>query len=129
MAYATVDDLIKRWKPLDGHEAEQAAILLEDAALLIDSLLSSHGKTAADVSERALTAVSCNVVRRSLDVSAEYAGLSQYSQTAGAYTFQGTIANPNSNLFLTKAEKKMLGVSSGRLGFIRPAIGVSDDTW
>ena len=119
MAYATVEDLASRWRALDASEESRADVLLEDAAVVIDSYL--RGKVA---SEDALRVVSCNMVKRAMD--ADMSGVSQQTETAGPYSQTFTWANPNGDMYLTKRERDMLG-PKGRAGFFNPLLGGSDD--
>lgn len=45
-------------------------------------------------------------------------GATQYTQSAGVYSESVSIGNPYRDVYLTKAEKRMLGVGRGRLGFV-----------
>lgn len=45
-------------------------------------------------------------------------GATQYSQSVGAYSESVSIGNPYRDVYLTKAEKRMLGVGRGRIGFV-----------
>lgn len=117
MAYATVDDLIARWRTLSDDESAVASVLLDDVAVLIDS----YGEPS---SADAAKAVSCSAVRRAMQASAtDVFGVSQASMTAGSYQQQWTYANPSGDLYLTKQEKRMLGLGCGKLGFARPSYG------
>lgn len=60
MAYATVEDLEKRWRRLTPSERETAGVLLYDASLILDQ----HVKCADfDI----MGIVVCNMVRRAMD--------------------------------------------------------------
>jgi len=55
-------------------------------------------------------------------------GASQMSMTAGPYTQQFTYANPSGDMYLTKIEKRLLGITSSYIGTIRPMMaGEHDD--
>lgn len=60
MAYATVNDLERRWRLLSPSERERAEVLLEDASAIIYSY-----DPKAD--EQILSIVCCNMVRRAMD--------------------------------------------------------------
>ena len=62
-----------------------------------------------------LVRIACAVVHRSLSAG-DWAGLSSASQAAGSYNASVTIANPTEDFYLTKAEKRSLGLSGGRIG-------------
>lgn len=129
MAYAGVEDLEARWRPLDGAERARAAELLEDASAFLDAMLANAG-VAVDPDDatmaRNLRAVTCAIVHRAMGVADELYGVSQYSQTAGVFSQSGTAANPNGDMYLTAQEKALLGIpasgSRSRLHFARGAI-------
>ena len=117
MAYATIADLESRWRTLTSDEQIVALTLLDDAAVLIDSMGTPSSSAAALI-------VSCDMVRRSMSMSqADTYGLSQASMTAGPYAQQLTYANPTGEMYLTRTERKMLGFLGGAIGFARPAYG------
>ncbi len=47
-------------------------------------------------------------------------GATQFSQGAGSYTASATLANPYGDLFMTKAERRKLGIGRARAGFASP---------
>lgn len=117
MAYATVSDLEARWRTLTSDEQAVALTLLDDAAVMIDSMGTPSSSDAALI-------VSCDMVRRSMSMSqADTYGLSQASMTAGPYAQQWTYSNPTGEMYLTRTERKMLGFLGGSIGFSRPAYG------
>lgn len=124
-AFATVDDLEARWRPLTEDEQERAETLLLDASVYIMVQLDAAGisyTNPTELMEDALTAVTCSVVRRAMDQPQGYTGITQYTQSAVGYSESMSYSNPNGDLYLTKAEKKALGLGSGVYGSIRPAI-------
>lgn len=121
MAYATVSDIEARWHTLTPSESAKAATLLDDAAAILDTLAvfdSSDPDVAAN-----LKIVSCNMVIRAMSSSADTFGMSQGSMTAGPYTQSWTFANPSGDMYLTKMEKRLLGITQGYIGSIRPKVG------
>ena len=70
--------------------------------------------------------VSCNMVIRAMSAAQDTFGLSQSSMTAGPYTQSWTYSNPSGDMYLTKAERKMLGISGGYIGSIRPKVAPYD---
>ena len=128
MAYAEVSDLENRWRELTEQEQARAEVLLEDASAVLDSLVdvSAHDCHYADV----LKIVVCNMVQRSMIAGeADAYGVTQQSMTAGPYTQSWTFSNPSGDFYLTKMERKMLGISRGYIGSIRPMIGGKHDNW
>lgn len=119
MAYATASDIEARWRELTADEEGRASVLLDDAAAILDTLAvfdSSDPNVAAN-----LKSVSCNMVIRAM--SANDIGLTQGSMTAGPYTQSWTFANPSGDMYLTRMEKRLLGVTQGYIGSIRPKVG------
>ena len=120
MAYASHSDIEARWRTLSTSEQAQADTLCADASAIIDSLVT----VTADKMELAKV-VCCNMVIRAMSASQSDAyGLSQSSMTAGPYTQSWSYANPSGDMYLTKLDKQMLGITRGYIGSIRPAINV-----
>lgn len=115
-AYATVDDLILRWKPLSPSEQEQAKTLLDDAAVLLDAEFRRNQKPINKEDQflmSALKIVSCSIVKRTM-LSENLGGFSQVSTTAGSFNEQMTVANPSGDMYLTEREYGMLGIRKAR---------------
>lgn len=121
MAYATVDDLEARWRPLSTAEQDRAEVLLDDAAVYLSALVTvdDSDQEQADV----LKVVSCSMVQRVMSSDVDTFGVSQASMTAGSYTQSMTFANPSGDFYLTAMEKRLLGIASSKLGTIRPKVG------
>lgn len=124
MAYATLDDLEARRGVLTTDEREKAAALLDDAAVILDGLVTVDG---SEEQEMLLMIVSCNMVSRALSATPDAFGVSSLSTTAGVYSESLQYANPSGDMYLTKLEKRLLGVTTSYIGYIRPIIGVHDD--
>lgn len=129
MAFATLEDLEARWRPLSEAEQSRARTLLDDAAVYLSSLVPSLcGK------EDALRIVSCSMVQRAMASSSGDAfgadkltiGADIYSQTL---SYSGTMGG----MYLTASEKRLLGVGSSYMASLRPAISPVEvrphDTW
>lgn len=121
VAFATVDDLEARWRPLSSAEQERAEVLLDDAAVYLSALVTvdDSDQEQADV----LKVVSCSMVQRVMSSDVDTFGVSQASMTAGSYTQSMTFANPSGDFYLTAMEKRLLGIASSKLGTIRPKVG------
>jgi hypothetical protein len=124
MAYATLEDLEARRGVLDPDEREKAAALLDDAAVILDGLVTVDG---SEEQETLLMIVSCNMVSRALSATPDAFGVSSLSTTAGVYSESLQYANPSGDMYLTKLEKRLLGITTSYIGYIRPIIGVHDD--
>lgn len=120
MAYATVADIEERWHTLSADEQARAGVLLDDAAVIIDALANIKD---GDDMERARY-VSVNMVIRAMSATeTDTFGVSNASMTAGSYSQSWTYTNPSGDMYLTKIEKRLLGVTSGYIGTIPAKIG------
>lgn len=117
MAYATVTDVqVRLTDSMTPSQLARCAVLLEDAAVLIDATGTTAG---ADVK----VLVSCRMVARMMgdgdrDVPL---GANQGSMTALGYTQQWSMGGSGSvgELYLSKTEKRLLGVAD-RIGSYSP---------
>lgn len=127
MAYAEVSDIELRWHELDSDEQSRAAVLIDDASAMLDALVTVD--TSDDEQLELLKMVCCNMVIRAMSASeADSYGASNMSMTAGVYTQSWTYSNPTGDMYLTKMEKRLLGISSAYIGSIRPMMaGEHDD--
>ena len=124
--YATAQDLADRWRPLSPSEQERASVLLGDAATRIRAAVSDVD---ARVNTGALDAgipllVSVEMVRRAMLAPVDQAPAGQVQQTAGPFSKSVSFANPTGDLYLTKAERQMLG-GGGQRAFTVPMGGPS----
>lgn len=127
MAYAEVSDIETRWRDLSTGEEARATALLDDASAMLGQLVDIRERD--EQQEGLLKIVCCNMVIRAMSASEYDAfGASQMSMTAGPYTQQFTYSNPSGDMYLTKMEKRLLGVTSGYIDTIRPMMaGEHDD--
>lgn len=127
MAYAEVSDIELRWHELDSDEQSRAAVLIDDASAMLDALVNVD--TSDDEQLELLKMVCCNMVIRAMSASeADSYGASNMSMTAGVYTQSWTYSNPTGDMYLTKMEKRLLGISSAYISSIRPMLaGEHDD--
>lgn len=116
MAYATTDDIEKRYNAdLSEKALERCAALLDDAAVIIDAYNSK-------ASDDAKKLVSCNMVIRAMgDADTAYTpiGSTQGSISALGYSQSWANANGSGELYLTRIDKKLLG-SGNSMGFVCP---------
>lgn len=111
MAYATVADVQERMlRTLSTDEQSVASTLLEDAAVLIDAI-----KSSADADVKGV--VSARMVVRALGDGQDAGvpmGATQGSVSALGYAQSWTIGSGGSfgDLYISKADKQMLGVSN-----------------
>lgn len=121
MAFADVSDLEKRWRELSNDEAERASTLLDDASVILSSLVKVDSSDMQQA--ELLKMVCCDMVARSMSASSFDAfGVSQTAITAGPYTQSFSYSNPSGDMYLTKLEKRLLGITTSYIGTIRPKI-------
>ena len=119
MAYATVDDVQARAsRELSPEEEDTCTTLLDDAAIMIDAA-GSYADNDIKCS------VSARMVVRAIGDGGDAGipvGSTQGSMSALGYSQSWTIGGGGSagELYLSKAEKKMLGLGSGKIGSHSP---------
>lgn len=120
MAYATVSDIESRWRALSQDEQSRASVLIDDASAMLTALVNvdSDDKEQAQL----LKQVCCSMVIRAMSTADSY-GVNQASMTAGPYTQSWSFAGQTGDLYFTKLEKRLLGITSGYIGTIEPRIG------
>ena len=111
-AYARVADLEKRWRTLDPSEKARAEVLLVDAAAIIASAMRT-ARVVVDPDDQEqeanLVRVSCSMVQRAM---AQGDGEQQHAWGGEL------VMNPSGDLYLSKADKKSLGVLKLRVASI-----------
>ena len=117
--FATVADYEARYGKVD--DEERISKLLQDATNIIASQPGFCDKNRDDTWWGVLETVACAMVHRSM-MAGSYAGLSSVSQGAGGYTASVGVYNPGGDLYLTRNEKRALGIGGGRIGSVAPAI-------
>ena len=115
--FATVEDYERRYGPVEDTERIEA--LLEDASVFIACQPGFSPCEGDEATAAALNAITCSLVNRKV-TAGEYAGLSQMSQGAGGYTASVSVYNPSGDFYLTKQERRVLGLAGGRVGMTDP---------
>lgn len=127
MDYATVPDLVARWRDLTAEETNQASTALHDASVQLRRdvpdlaariaaeqaarevvIAAGADDPGADLAETA-TQVVCAMVRRAMDVDDGDAGVTAVQEAHGPFSRSRTFANPMGDLYTTKAERRRLG--------------------
>lgn len=107
---ATLADLQKGWRDLTDDEALEASTLIDRASAQLYTLL-GRANIAVDPANELqminLCTVTCNMVRRVLGGADN---VSQISQTIGSTTASLSFSNPDGSLYLSKADKELLGL-------------------
>ena len=117
--FATAEDYEARYGKVD--DEERISKLLQDATNIIASQPGFCDKDRDETWWGVLETVTCAMVHRSM-MAGSYAGLSNVSQGAGGYTASVSVYNPGGDMFLTRNEKKALGIGGARIGSVAPAI-------
>ena len=117
--FATVEDYEARYGKVD--DEERISKLLQDATNIIATQPGFCDKNRDDTWWGVLETVTCAMVHRSM-MAGSYAGLSSVSQGAGGYTASVGVYNPGGDLYLTRNEKRALGIGGARIGSVAPAI-------
>ena len=122
MAFADVSDIESRWRALSSDEESRASVLLDDASAILAAFVTVDEDN--DEQAELLKIVCCDMVIRAMSATeADAFGASNMSMTAGPYTQSWTYSNPSGDLYLTKLEKRLLGITSSYIGTIPPKIG------
>lgn len=122
--FATVDDVIKLWRPLKPDEIDRTTALIE---VVSDSLRLEADKVGKDLD--AMTAdnsayatvvksVVVDVVARTLMTATDQEPMTQFSESALGYSFSGTYLSPGGGLFIKRDELRRLGLKKARYGVI-----------
>ena len=122
MAFATYEDVEGRWRTLTADEQVRATTLLEDASTILSGMVDVDEGDAQQAA--ALKLVSCNMVICSMVASASSAfGVDELQATMGPFGQTAHFANPNGDMYLTKLDKKLLGIGGGKGRILHPAYG------
>lgn len=126
MTFATINDLQKLWRPITSDEMDRALELLE---VVSDSLRIEADKVGKNLDEMiadkpALATVAksvvVDIVARTLMTSTDQEPMTQMTQSALGYSFQGSFLVPGGGLFIKKSELARLGLRKQRYGVIEP---------
>lgn len=122
MAYATIADIEAGFRTLDADEQAAATALINEAAIIINSVAC---KAAADAKK----VVTCRMVRRAISAAAEGLpmGATQGSVAAGGYSQSWTNSSGGAGeLYLSKQDKKLLHTGD-KIGASNPYGGCAHD--
>lgn len=103
--FAWVEDLEARFRPLSADEKTTAEALIADSSQLI---VDEAGDVSA-VDENTLIAVVCAMVKRAMAVPGGD-GVVSLQHSAGPFQQTRQFSNPTGDLYLTRAEKRRLGI-------------------
>lgn len=114
--FATADDLAARWRALTPAEEERATVLLGDASAFVRATCAGiDDRIAAETLELAVVvAVVVGMVKRAMLAGDLGEGIGQQQQTAGPFGTSLTFTNPTGSVYLTKADRRLLGCATRR---------------
>lgn len=113
-AFATVKDLESRWRVMDSAEKRRAEVMLQDAAAIITAAMKQSGVALDKYDETQaanLVRVSCAMVQRAM---AQGDGEQEHAWGGNL------VMNPSGDLYLSKADKRSLGIGRTHIGFFSP---------
>lgn len=123
--FATIEDLTNLWRQLKNtDETTRATSLLE---IVSDSLREEAKKVGKDLDEmveestsyaNVVKSVTVDIVSRTLMTSTDQEPMTQMSESALGYSFQGSFLVPGGGLFIKKSELARLGLRKQRYGVI-----------
>lgn len=122
--FATIQDLTELFRELTPEESSRATALLP---VVSDSLRVEARNVGKDLDEMVETdqayasvvkSVTVDVVSRTLMTSTEQEPMTQMSESALGYSFQGSFLVPGGGLFIKNAELARLGLRKQRFGVI-----------
>ncbi|WP_290154602.1 phage Gp19/Gp15/Gp42 family protein [uncultured Dubosiella sp.] len=124
MAYVTITDIEKLFRPLTDAEIGKAEALID---VVSDSLKMEAMKVGKDLDvmleegtllEGVLKSVIVDVIGRALMTSTTQEPVTQYSQSALGYSMSGTFLVPGGGLFIKKSELARLGLRRQKYGMV-----------
>lgn len=120
MLFADVSDIEVRWRTLTSDERDRATALIEDASAMIATL--AKDIDVADENQlHLINTVVCNMVIRSMSATeSDSYGVDSMSMTAGVYSQSWNYNNPTGDMYLTKLEKRLLGITTSYIDSIQP---------
>lgn len=124
-SFASIDDVILLWRPLQSNEMERAKELIK---VVSDTLRYEAEKVGKDLDKMAenivfksvLKSVVVDVVARTLMTSTDQEPMTQMAESALGYSVSGTYLVPGGGLFIKNSELSKLGLRRQRYGGMEP---------
>ncbi len=104
--FASVDDLVRLWRPLSAQEQVRAEALLESASAILRAEIPHIDQVEAEL----VCWVAAQMVKRVM-ASANDLPITNQQRSIGGVSAGFTLANPSGDLYLTRGERRMLGGS------------------
>lgn len=126
MNFATAQDVIDLWRPLEPNEIPRVEALLP---IISDSLRLEAEKVGKDLDmmmsssptyTNVLKSVTVDVVARTLMTATDKEPMVQFSESALGYSQSGTFLSPGGGLFIKNSELARLGLRRQGYGTIEP---------
>lgn len=114
--FAVLQDLEVSWPSISDSQRDDAPQKLIEASLIIRALkpdideLILAGTMDADLPKM----VVCGMVKRALKTPDAGEGIGTQQQTAGPFSQSFTYTNPDGNLYLSKLDKRLLGIGAAQ---------------
>ncbi len=126
--YATVDDVIARWRELTADEVEKAEALLPTISARLryeahirykdlDKMI-ENDPDLAEIARQVTVDIFRRWVNDNISESADQPAVSQFAESAGGYSVSGTYLTPGGGLFIKRNELAMLGLLRQRFGWV-----------
>jgi len=122
--FATIDDITNLWRPMTPAETDRATALLP---VVSDNLRIEADKVGKDLDEmvadnetyaNVVKSVVVDIVSRALMTSTNQEPMTQMSESALGYSWQGSFLVPGGGLFIKRSELARLGLRKQRYGVI-----------
>jgi|SRR5690625_3059005 len=122
--FALISDLAEQWRELKRGEPERAEVLLR---VVSNSLRVEAQKVGKDLDQMVeadpvyadvVRSVTVDVVARTLMTSTDSEPMTQVSESALGYSWQGSFLTPGGGLFIKNSELSRLGLRRQRYGVI-----------
>ena len=122
--FATIQDIVDLWRPMTPDETIRATALLP---VVSDNLRVEADKVGKDLDEmvadnetyaKVVKTVVGDIIARTLMTSTNQEPMTQMSESALGYSFQGSFLVPGGGLFIKKSELARLGLRKQRYGVI-----------
>ena len=118
MSFATPEE----YKAKYGTDVESGMLQawLDDVSAYLRAEMGGRLDAHDDAQAASLRVVCLSATRRAPESAAPGFGVNQMSQSANGFSESYSFANPSGDVYLTKAERRMLGIGRMRIGSIRP---------
>ena len=122
--FATIEDITSLWRPMTPAETDRATALLP---VVSDNLRIEADKVGKDLDEmvadnetyaNVVKSVVVDIIARTLMTSTNQEPMTQMSESALGYSWQGSFLVPGGGLFIKRSELARLGLRKQRYGVI-----------